>query len=388
MKYKNAAEVFPKELVQLLQQYVQGQYVYIPAVQKSPRHSTAYRMELQKRNAHIYTGSLEGISHRRLAQLYHLSEPSIRRILIQKRKEAHTMQQTIQSILPLWDLPDVPLHQLYDTVWQVGDSYVIKAYTDLSALERNLTLTRILDSMGIPVGAPLPTREDQPYAVYGEHYFLVSRRLPGRKLLQVGVSEARCMGQVLARLHLAFRQCEQAAEFWNNSLLSEMEGWVRSSFAQNGWRAIPQVQFDTLTARLSEIYGDLPVQLIHRDVHFGNFLFDGETFSGYIDFDLSQRNIRIFDLCYFLLGLLSEEEKLSVTRKQWFSLVSAVFQGYESLLPLTAQEKAAVPCVMACIELLFAAYFESVHDTVCAENVIGLYQFVTAQEQNILRSIG
>ena len=34
----------------------------------------------------------------------------------------------------------------------------------------------------------------------------------------------------------------------------------------------------------------LPVQLIHRDVHFGNFLFDEGKFSGYIDFDLSQRN--------------------------------------------------------------------------------------------------
>ena len=42
-------------------------------------------------------------------------------------------------------------------------------------------------------------------------------------------------------------------------------------------------------------------------MHFGNFLFQEGSFSGYIDFDLSQKNIRIFDLCYFLAGLLAEE---------------------------------------------------------------------------------
>lgn len=32
--------------------------------------------------------------------------------------------------------------------------------------------------------------------------------------------------------------------------------------------------------------------------------FQEGKFSKYMDFDLSQRNIRIFDLCYFMLGLL------------------------------------------------------------------------------------
>ena len=83
-----------------------------------------------------------------------------------------------------------------------------------------------------------------------------------------------------------------------------------------------------------------------------------DKFSGYIDFDLSQRNIRIFDLCYFLLGLLSEEEKLELTEEQWFDFVSKVFKGYERKLPLSEAEKQAVPCVMECIERLFTAYYE------------------------------
>lgn len=127
----------------------------------------------------------------------------------------------------------------------------------------------------------------------------------------------------------------------------------------------------------------MPVQLIHRDVHFGNFLFSDGEFSGYIDFDLSQRNIRIFDICYFLLGLLSEEKKLDITEEEWFAWVGDVFDGYEEKLELLEAEKEAVPCVMECIELLFAAYFESIKDVKCAEDAYKIFEFVRQREERI-----
>lgn len=80
-------------------------------------------------------------------------------------------------------------------------------------------------------------------------------------------------------------------------------------------------------------------------------------FSGYIDFDLSQRNIRVFDLCYFLAGLLAAQVGNGMEEIQWYDVISRTTAGYESRIPLTAAEKQAVPYVMENIELLFAAYF-------------------------------
>ena len=88
---------------------------------------------------------------------------------------------------------------------------------------------------------------------------------------------------------------------------------------------------------------DYALEVQKRDVHFGNFLFEGEQFCGYIDFDLSQRNIRIFDLCYFLLGLLCEEETLKVTKEKWFQVLKQVFRGYMEVNELFPQELQAVP---------------------------------------------
>lgn len=162
-----------------------------------------------------------------------------------------------------------------------------------------------------------------------------------------------------------------------------MNGWVRENLERTDGKYISQEEYGKVVSRLAELYHELPVQLIHRDVHFGNFLFSEGKFSGYIDFDLSQRNIRIFDLCYFLLGLLSEEEKLQVTEGEWFDFLKFVFQGYENTLPLTEVEKKAVPYVMECIELLFVAWFDSEEDLLCAGDAYRIYEFVRRSEEQI-----
>lgn len=140
--------------------------------------------------------------------------------------------------------------------------------------------------------------------------------------------------------------------------------------------------------RLEKLYDKLPVQLIHRDVHLGNFLFDNGIFSGYIDFDLSQRNIRIFDLCYFMLGLLSEEEVLDFSEEQWFDTLTHFFAGYEQEHKLLPEEKQAVPYVMEAIELLFVTWFMEQNDIKCAEDAMKIYKFVEKNEERILMIVG
>ena len=56
MKYKNANSILPEELIENIQQYVQGEYIYIPIKNKAEASQpTEYDVELQKRDAHIYT---------------------------------------------------------------------------------------------------------------------------------------------------------------------------------------------------------------------------------------------------------------------------------------------------------------------------------------------
>lgn len=86
MKYVNAKILLPDALVEELQRYIQGGYVYIPAIQeqrKSWGELSGYRKELQQRNGIIMDEYQKGISIDVLADKYCLSVHTIRKIIYQ-----------------------------------------------------------------------------------------------------------------------------------------------------------------------------------------------------------------------------------------------------------------------------------------------------------------
>jgi len=390
LKYKNANSILPAELIESIQKYVQGEYIYIPIKEKQePSIPSEYSYELQKRNAHIYTNSLQGINNKQLSETYHLSESSIRRILINQRKRYEIMKNRIKHIITNWNITNPIFTQIYDTAWQIGNEYILKVYENPDMLERNIKIITILDNMEIPTGKIILSKKETTYIHDDKYYYILLEKMQGSNIVSLknNLALAAEMGEILARLHIAFKECEIQNEFWDNSLLNEMNGWVRNFFQDIGWKYIDEKDFDKTVLNLKNLYDKLPVQLIHRDVHFGNFLFAQGRFSGYIDFDLSQRNIRIFDLCYFCIGLLSEEEYMDITKEEWFELLGNVFMGYRRKLALSLEEIQAVPYVMESIELLFAAWFFGEKDLKCAKDAIELYKFVQCNEQKIVHSI-
>ena len=88
MDYIRAEEILPVEVVELIQQYVDGTNIYIPRKQENRQEwgtKTAYKYELQIRNDFIYKEYLSGATISALAESYFLSEKSIQRIIRQKR---------------------------------------------------------------------------------------------------------------------------------------------------------------------------------------------------------------------------------------------------------------------------------------------------------------
>lgn len=390
MKYKNATKILPAEMIEQLQQYVQGEYLYIPIKDREVHtNMTEYAIEIQKRDGHIYTKHLLGVNNMELAKKYVLSESSIRRIIIKERKRFEKMKENIIEILKEWDIEEPEVKQIYDSAWQVGEEYILKVYDNPDNLERNIRLISTLSGMGIPVGNLINTCQDRSYTKDASNYYILTRRLKGATIVSNNQLEklSNQMGRIIAELHEAFLECEKQEDFWENSLLHEMKGWIRDTLEKNEWAIVDRSLFEDTLLNLEKWYDTLPVQLIHRDVHFGNFLFEEERFCGYIDFDLSQRNIRIFDLCYFLLGLLCEEETIVVTEEKWFQLLGNVFQGYMQVNKLSTQEIQAVPYVMKSIEILFAVWFLSQKDMKCCEDAIHIFKFVDNNTEKILEKI-
>jgi len=84
MSYIKADQVLPSEIVKLLQEYVDGLYIYIPRKINSRckwGENTQIGKELHTRNNCIYDDYLNGYKTSELATKYYLSEKSIQRII-------------------------------------------------------------------------------------------------------------------------------------------------------------------------------------------------------------------------------------------------------------------------------------------------------------------
>ena len=82
MSYIRADEILPRELLEAIKQYVDGQIIYIPRKEKQEWGSgTSAREFFRERNERIYQAFQEGISEEELARRFSLSRKSIQRIL-------------------------------------------------------------------------------------------------------------------------------------------------------------------------------------------------------------------------------------------------------------------------------------------------------------------
>lgn len=89
MSYVNAKDIFPDEILEIIQNYVDGEYIYIPKKEENKKswgELTKSKEEILIRNTRIYEDYLTGLSIQSLSERYYLSPKTIQRIISQKRR--------------------------------------------------------------------------------------------------------------------------------------------------------------------------------------------------------------------------------------------------------------------------------------------------------------
>ncbi|TCZ75792.1 hypothetical protein E0485_15540 [Paenibacillus albiflavus] len=89
MQYVNAEMVFPEELLKEIQKYIPGGMVYIPKPEELHRkwgEKSGNRLYLNDRNQDIRRQFTAGATIEQLAEQFHLSFDSIKRIVYSKKE--------------------------------------------------------------------------------------------------------------------------------------------------------------------------------------------------------------------------------------------------------------------------------------------------------------
>ncbi|MCD1259332.1 hypothetical protein B5M42_010840 [Paenibacillus athensensis] len=89
MSYKNGKDVLPPSLLKQLQEYIQGEIIYIPKKEQKRAgwgENNGTRLVIERRNREIFRLYQNGSTVMELIQAFHLSEDSIRKIIVKTRE--------------------------------------------------------------------------------------------------------------------------------------------------------------------------------------------------------------------------------------------------------------------------------------------------------------
>ena len=264
------------------------------------------------------------------------------------------------QILQAWNLEGETITDIYydgtgnknDSACYVGEEFVLKYTANLSKLKNHIEVSKAIESIGLLSASPVATTDGQEYIRDGELYFYVTRRLPGTQLAShsFGDGDARFVGEIIGQLHLALSKIDDCIS--DADLLATVRDWA----LPNAQQALGlsddfcKEYLDTFAA----LYPKLPRQIIHRDPNPGNIICNHDQW-GFIDFDLAERNARIYDPCYAATAVLSEN--FGKDNDKWLEIYRNIICGYDSVAHLTDEERKAIPYVIFANQFVCVAWF-------------------------------
>jgi homoserine kinase type II len=224
-----------------------------------------------------------------------------------------------------------------------GARFILTMYehrVDLGDLPFFLDLLDYLAERGCPVPATIHCREGKTFRFVGDKAVALIEFLPGVSVSEPTPAQARAVGEALARMHLA--ASDFPATRSNGMGLAQWREFAQQC-GSDGFGTIDPGLGQLVERELAGLERDWPTELprsvIHADLFPDNVLMLGDRVSGLIDFYFACTDLTAYDV--------------AVTHAAWCfdasgsrfdpAISAALLAGYESVRPLSPQERAALP---------------------------------------------
>jgi len=282
------------------------------------------------------------------------------RIDITKEEHMTITHKKAAQILKHWNLEGESITDIYyegtgnknDHACCVGEKYVLKFTTNLGKLKKHIEVSKALHSIGLLSAVPVPTADGAEFIPDGEVYFYLTCRLPGVQMTphRFADGDGRFVGEIIGQLHLALSKVEDCVS--EADLLATVRDWAlpKAKVALNLSDTFCKEYLGTFAA----LHPNLPRQIIHRDPNPGNIICADDQW-GFIDFELAERNARIYDPCYAATAVLSET--FGQDNGKWLGIYRDIICGYDSVAHLTDNERKAIPYIILANQFVCVAWF-------------------------------
>jgi AraC-like DNA-binding protein len=302
-----------------------------------------------------------------------------------KKQEARFMHSIneIKNILGNWDIAtnlkieDVT-HTDWETkqlsewkTWQIGDDYYLKT-NERSKMIRNIKLSKALSKQGLSSEfLPVPTRQGDDYPD-GEPIFLLTRKLGEPLNLrpladdEIGRLEnnelrekhAYKLGQAIARFHKALKSVQDDVKPYEGNLYEQ------------GKNAIPIVRkldmgisedfFSDYIENFGRLHDKLPRQLIHGNLCGDTAVYENGEVVGFKGFEIYNLSFpRLYDLTWGA-GEINAQPLI----EEYLNTLTEMLKGYDSINPLTEEEKQSVYYVLCATYLKGYGFYTETDETI------------------------
>jgi Ser/Thr protein kinase RdoA (MazF antagonist) len=250
--------------------------------------------------------------------------------------------------------------------------FYLKQKSSTDEVNREIYYFEKLKENNVPISVPMMGKNQQYYYEYGGNIYCLYESLPGSTVENVqSRNQANACGEAISNLHKGLRMCSEVElNASRMDIKSQLKDWAMPVTLELEPKVAHIIEY--LETHFFPIIDSLPQQMIHRDAHPRNMLFDDGLLSGFIDFDISTYGIRIFDPCYCSTAILMQDFNEQARRNQWFEIYSELIKGYQTGIQLTENEKNSLFPVLLSIQLIFIAYFKDIDVLISMLNVDGL----------------
>jgi len=285
--------------------------------------------------------------------------------LLGKEKYPMITEVKIKKALKNWDV-DQTLQPIYSEnrqkrkdMWQV-DAYTVMVTHNYNKILESIRISAEMTKQGILTPQFIKNKSDEYYLEVDGHYMVVKERFDYKTYdvdsIVADKEVRRRLGESVGKLHLLMAELDDSTANVSNAY-DTVNNWAKDVVLSLDKDDLDTTFYDEYNT-FDKLSKKIPTSIIHRNMHLHNIYFKDNELMGYGDFFLTQKDVRLFDICYLATSILAEMKE----KESWFDILNDLIGGYDNIVNLTEDEFKSIPYVIYSIQMIFIAYFKTQDD--------------------------
>jgi len=222
----------------------------------------------------------------------------------------HIPVKNVEEVLLQWGITNPTITDIYinstkdrsENTWFINNDMVLKIGVNMKGLTNHILISKLMIKNGLCAAAPIVTLDDRDYYTDGDLYYFLSKKLEGKAMNSTEFykdnykEQAFYHGEIIGKLHKVLLALKDDILCKKANIYEDVTKWAIPK--TNEVFGLSPAFINDYKDTMSRLINCLPKQIIHRDPNPDNILFHDNKLVGFIDFEITEVNVRIFDPCY------------------------------------------------------------------------------------------